>query len=284
MSLMSFFVRPLTFWQKAPAKRHTAFEATGQIKGEVFLVGAGPGDPELITMKGYRLLQEADVVLYDALVSADLLAYIPRKTPRIFVGKRVGQHSMKQHEISDILVEQGFHGKRVVRLKGGDPSVFGRVKEEADALERAGIPFAIVPGITAASATSAYTGIPLTCRDISQSVSFSTTRRAADDGRGVHAPHGSTHNGTQIFYMGSRHLEDITRNLIDDGLHKATPVALIDQVSTQEQKILTGALNDIHIHPQRKSLKGPTLILVGEVINHQMAVDTSLLGDYARQI
>ena len=194
--------------------------------GEVFIVGAGPGDAELLTLKAYRLLQEADVVLFDWLVDQSVLDCIPRHVAREFVGKRCGKHSVPQDKICERLVELGLQGKRVVRLKGGDPAIFARTCEETDALHQAGIPFAIVPGITAASGASAYTGIPLTDRRFAQSVRFMTAQfqnpAKEADWQAIAA---SSERETTVVYMGLKRLALLSQRLTEAGVDANLPVA-----------------------------------------------------------
>jgi uroporphyrin-III C-methyltransferase len=249
-------------------------------KGQVVLIGAGPGDPELLTVKAQRLLQQADVLLFDSLVSAELLAIAPRRCKKVFVGKRAGRHAMPQQEINQLLVEYGQQGGLVVRLKGGDPAIFGRVSEEAAALQQAGIAFAIVPGVTSACAASAYCGIPLTARGCATSVQFLTAQFAdpakQPDWSGYqYRANGS--NPTLVVYMGLNRLQQLCAGLMLVGWPQDTPIALLDQVSTAQQKQLQGTLADISERLAAHPLAGPTLIVVGEVLDQRMKVDLSLL-------
>ncbi|MBU0913223.1 MAG: uroporphyrinogen-III C-methyltransferase [Gammaproteobacteria bacterium] len=253
-------------------------------KGRVVLIGAGPGDPELLTVKAQRLLQQADVLLFDSLVSAELLAIAPRRCKKVFVGKRAGRHAMPQQEINQLLVryaqEMGQQGGLVVRLKGGDPAIFGRVSEEAAALQQAGIAFAIVPGVTSACAASAYCGIPLTARGCATSVQFLTAQFAdpakQPDWSGYqYRANGS--NPTLVVYMGLNRLQQLSAGLMSVGWPEHTPIALLDQVSTAQQTQLQGTLADISERLAAQPLAGPTLIVVGEVLKQRMKVDLSLL-------
>lgn len=257
-------------------------------KGQVVLIGAGPGDPELLTVKAQRLLQQADVLLFDSLVSAELLAIAPRRCKKVFVGKRAGRHAMPQEEINQLLVryaqEMGQQGGLVVRLKGGDPAIFGRVSEEAAALQQAGIAFAIVPGVTSACAASAYCGIPLTARGSATSVQF-LTAQFADPAK---QPDWSGYqfraigsNPTLVVYMGLNRLQQLCAGLVSAGWPDDTPIALLDQVSTAQQKQLQGTLADIRERLAAHPLAGPTLIVIGEVLNQRMKVDLSLLQQVA---
>ena len=249
-------------------------------KGQVVLIGAGPGDPELLTVKAQRLLQQADVLLFDSLVSAELLAIAPRRCKKVFVGKRAGRHAMPQQEINQLLVQYGQQGGLVVRLKGGDPAIFGRVSEEAAALQQAGIAFAIVPGVTSACAASAYCGIPLTARGCATSVQFLTAQFAdpakQPDWSGYqYRANGS--NPTLVVYMGLNRLQQLCAGLVSVGWPDHTPIALLDQVSTAQQTQLQGTLADISERLAAFPLNGPTLIVVGEVLKQRMKVDLSLL-------
>ncbi|EHR41001.1 uroporphyrinogen-III C-methyltransferase [Alishewanella jeotgali] len=283
MSVISYFLRSplgrsvISGWNWRDAD-------TGQLKpagkGRVVLIGAGPGDPELLTVKAQRLLQQADVLLFDSLVPAELLAIAPRRCKKVFVGKRAGRHAMSQHDINQLLVKYGQQGGLVVRLKGGDPAIFGRVSEEAAALQQAGIAFAIVPGVTSACAASAYCGIPLTARGSATSVQFLTAQFAdpakQPDWSGYqYRANGS--NPTLVVYMGLNRLQQLCAGLVSVGWPDNTAIALLDQVSTAQQQQLQGTLADIDQRLAANPLCGPTLIVIGEVLHQRMAVDLSLL-------
>lgn len=283
MSVMSYFLRsPLSRsvvsgwnWRSAKAELQQPDSS-----GRVVLIGAGPGDPELLTVKALRLLQQADVLLFDSLVSAELLAIAPRRCKKVFVGKRAGRHAMPQQDINQLLVKYGQQGGLVVRLKGGDPAIFGRVSEEAAALQQAGIAFAIVPGVTSACAASAYCGIPLTARGSATSVQFLTAQFAdpakQPDWSGYHyRVNGS--NPTLVVYMGLNRLQQLCTGLISAGWPDNTAIALLDQVSTAQQQQLQGTLADIGQRLAANPLCGPTLIVIGEVLHQRMTVDLSLL-------
>ena len=233
--------------------------------GEVYLVGAGPGDPELLTFKALRLMQQADVVLYDALVSPDVVDLCRRDADLVYVGKRRDQHTLPQEDINDLLVKHAKQGKRVVRLKGGDPFIFGRGGEELQTLSEQGVPFQVVPGITAASACSSYSGIPLTHRDFAQSVRFVTgqlkSRKAELDFSDLLAT-----NETLVFYMGLHTLPDISAGLISAGRSASTPVAIVSRGTCRDQKVLTGTLSTISDLQEREQLPAPSIIIVGEVV------------------
>lgn len=283
MSVMSYFLRsPLSRsvvsgwnWRSAKAELQQP-----DSKGRVVLIGAGPGDPELLTVKALRLLQQADVLLFDSLVSAELLALAPRRCKKVFVGKRAGRHAMSQQDINQLLVKYGQQGGLVVRLKGGDPAIFGRVSEEAAALQQAGIAFAIVPGITSACAASAYCGIPLTVRGSATSVQFLTAQFAdpakQPDWSGYQYRINGT-NPTLVVYMGLNRLQQLCGGLVSAGWPDNTPIALLDQVSTTQQQQLQGTLADISQRLAVSPLCGPTLIVIGEVLHQRMTVDVSLL-------
>ena len=235
-------------------------------KGEVYLVGAGPGDPELLTLKALRLMQQADVVIYDRLVSPVIMELCRRDATKIYVGKARSNHAVPQEGINALLVEYASKGQRVCRLKGGDPFIFGRGGEEIQELFAAGVPFQVVPGITAASGCSAYAGIPLTHRDYAQSVRFLTG----------HLKEGSPElpwdelvyqNQTLVLYMGLVGLEKICEKLIEHGQRPDMPVALISKGTTLEQKVLVGTLADIASKVEENHIQAPTLTIIGDVVS-----------------
>ncbi|MEQ1110351.1 siroheme synthase CysG [Acinetobacter johnsonii] len=235
-------------------------------KGEVYLVGAGPGDPELLTLKALRLMQQADVVIYDRLVSPAIMELCRRDATKIYVGKARSNHAVPQEGINALLVEYASKGKRVCRLKGGDPFIFGRGGEEIQELFAAGVAFQVVPGITAASGCSAYAGIPLTHRDYAQSVRFLTG----------HLKEGSPElpwdelvyqNQTLVLYMGLVGLEKICEKLIEHGQRPDMPVALISKGTTPEQKVVVGTLADIASKVEENHIQAPTLTIIGDVVS-----------------
>ncbi|CAM4122118.1 siroheme synthase CysG [Acinetobacter pragensis] len=237
-----------------------------QPKGEVYLVGAGPGDPELLTLKALRLMQQADVVIYDRLVSDPIMDLCRRDAEKIYVGKARSNHAVPQDGINALLVKYASEGKRVCRLKGGDPFIFGRGGEEIQELFAAGVAFQVVPGITAASGCSAYAGIPLTHRDYAQSVRFLTG----------HLKEGSPElpwdelvyqNQTLVLYMGLVGLEKICEKLIAHGQRPDMPVALVSKGTTPEQKVVVGTLADIASKVSEHQIQAPTLTIIGDVVS-----------------
>lgn len=234
----------------------------------VYLVGAGPGDPELITVKGRRCIAAADVLIYDYLAAPALLAYARPDCERIYVGKKGGDHTLSQEGINDLIVEKARHGKIVTRLKGGDPFIFGRGGEEAEVLVAAGIDFEIVPGVTSAIAAPAYAGIPLTHRQFTSTVAFVTGHEDPQkDSSSIDWPALARGIGTLVFFMGVKNLPHIVAKLREHGRAGATPVALVRWGTTTRQQTVTGTLDDIEEVVRRAGLKAPSIIVVGEVVN-----------------
>jgi uroporphyrin-III C-methyltransferase/precorrin-2 dehydrogenase/sirohydrochlorin ferrochelatase len=233
-------------------------------QGDVALVGAGPGDPSLLTLKALQLMQQADVVLYDRLVSSDILDLVRRDADLISVGKAAGKHEVEQSRTNQMLVEFARQGKKVVRLKGGDSFIFGRGGEELEELVEAGIAFQVVPGITAASGCSAYAGIPLTHRDFAQSVTFVTGHRKTD-GEELNWQALAAPNQTLVVYMGLLQSQEIQTQLINHGRAPETPVALVNKGTTSDQHVVIGQLSELQ--QLGGGLQGPTLIIIGEVVN-----------------
>lgn len=251
-------------------------------KGHVYLIGAGPGDAELLTLKAHRLIQQADVVMYDWLVNPDIIKMIPSHVERVFVGKKCGRHSMQQADICQLMIQVALTGKNIVRLKGGDPAIFARAAEECDILAKHHINFAIVPGITAASGASAYAGIPLTHRDCAQSVRFITAhlKSATDEPnwQALVAGASASHGETLVFYMGLKRIETIMQRLETHGLAVNTPVAVVDQASTPQQQVCIGTLENIAKRVTERNFQGPAVTIVGEVVNKRHRVNLSLLS------
>jgi uroporphyrin-III C-methyltransferase len=232
-------------------------------KGEVALVGAGPGDPELLTIKALNMLRQAEVILYDYLVSDEILSLVPADAILVCVGKRAGAHSVPQHKTNQLLVDFAQQGYRVVRIKGGDPFVFGRGAEELEQLVEARIPFQVIPGITAASGATAYAGIPLTHRDYAQSVMF-VTGHLKQEHSDLDWSTLARGNQTLVIYMGLMKSEFIQTQLELHGRTKETPLAIIERGTQSSQKVYYGTLNDLG--ELAKSAQAPALIVVGEVV------------------
>ncbi len=234
--------------------------------GEVYLIGAGPGDPGLLTMRAFRLIQQADVVLYDRLVSDEVMALVRPNAEKIYVGKQRDDHAVPQQEINHLLVEHAKKGKRVARLKGGDPFIFGRGGEEIEQLSSEQVPFQVIPGITAANGCASYAGIPLTHRDHAQSVRF-VTGQLKDGTVNLDWEQLIQPSQTVVFYMGLKGLSVISQSLIEHGADKHLPVALIEQGTTAEQRVHVGTLETIAGIVDQATVKSPTLLIVGSVVS-----------------
>lgn len=245
--------------------------------GEVYLVGAGPGDPDLLTFRALRLMQQADVVVYDRLVSKQVLDLVRRDAEKLYAGKERDNHAIPQEDINQLLVRLAKAGKRVLRLKGGDPFIFGRGGEEIETLAAEGISFQVVPGITAASGCSSYSGIPLTHRDYSQAVVF-VTGHLQDGTVNLNWKALAQPNQTVVFYMGLHGIPSICAGLTSHGMPVSTPVALIQQGTTPNQRVYVSTLENLPELVQKESIKPPTLIIVGSVVqlHHKLSWFQSL--------
>lgn len=251
--------------------------AASPCRGEVWLVGTGPGDPELLTLRALRLMQQADVVLYDALVSPEILALLPERVERCFVGKRRHCHALRQEDLNDRLVALARAGRRVLRLKGGDPFVFGRGGEEAQALAAEGVPFQVVPGISAGLGATAYAGIPLTHRAHAQSCTF-VAGHLKDGSMELDWPALARPRQTLVVYMGLLGLPLLCRRLIEHGRDPRTPAAVIHRGTTADQQVRVGTLEDLPAQVARVGLGAPTLIVVGEVVSLRADLQAWLRG------
>jgi len=241
-------------------------------RGEVYLVGAGPGDPDLLTFRALRLMQKADVVLYDRLANPDVINLVRREAERIYVGKQPEDHELPQGEISALMVKLAKKGKRVLRLKGGDPFIFGRGGEEIEALAAEGIPFQVCPGVTAAMGAAAYAGIPLTHRDHAQSCVF-VTGHGKDGGIELDWTALLQPRQTVAIYMGLRNLEALTREFVARGAPPDFPAAVIDNATRANQRVVVGTLETLAAKARAAELSGPSIIIVGTVVTLRDALD-----------
>jgi len=269
-SVLDGQVAELVFSGRMEAARERLQQQLGEfdvagVKGEVYLVGAGPGDPDLITFKALRLMQKADVVIYDRLVSEPILDMVRRDAEKIYAGKARANHAIPQENINQMLVRLAREGKRVLRLKGGDPFIFGRGGEELAELVDENIEFQVVPGITAASGCASYAGIPLTHRDYSQACIFVTGHRrsGAEDLNWDMLSHA---NQTVIFYMGLENVERICSSMKAHGRAADTPAALVEKGTTPAQRVFIGNLDSLPGIIADNEVHAPTLVLVGEVV------------------
>ncbi len=240
--------------------------------GEVYLVGTGPGDPELLTLRALRLMQQADVVLYDNLVSPEINALLPATIERIYVGKERNKHTLRQEAINQLMVDLAQQGKRVLRLKGGDPFVFGRGGEEIQTLAENGIHFQVVPGITAAVGVTAYAGIPLTHRDYAQACVF-VTGHLKDGSMNLDWPALARPRQTVVIYMGLLALPALCGKLMEHGMPSDTPIAVIQQGTTERQRVVVADLATMPQAAEAAQLKAPTLIVVGDVVRLREKLD-----------
>lgn len=257
-------IMTLSFSKSSLSSSKNALPSARQV-GTVHLVGAGSGDPELLTLKALRVMQSADVVLYDSLVSEDILDMCAMSAEKIFVGKRCGTHAIPQAGINELLVKHALANKKVVRLKGGDPFIFGRGGEELQEVVRHGIHFESIPGITAASAAASRVGIPLTHRDYAQSVKFVTACKKTG---GANEDYEELLDSTQtvVFYMGLQRLAQLTQGLIKAGRDSETPFAIISHASLPTQQILIGKLSSIAEQQALAKLPTPALLIMGDVV------------------
>lgn len=248
-------------------------------RGKVWLVGAGPGDPDLLTVKAHRLVSQADVLAYDELVSPEILALAPEAAERIPVGRRAQGCRHHEARIHPLVVVRALEGREVVRLKGGDPMVFGRGGEEAEELAAARVPFELVPGISAALGAAASTGIPLTHRDVASSVTFATAHAATGEVDLDLATHGS---GTIVFYMGLGRMEVTCASLIAGGRRSDTPAAVVSRATRPDQRVVVGTIADIAARARAQAVEAPALLLVGEVVAHRtQSTESSATGPAA---
>ncbi|AMC34976.1 siroheme synthase CysG [Janthinobacterium sp. B9-8] len=241
-------------------------DADAPLQGAVYLVGCGPGNPDLLTFRALRLMQQADVVLYDNLVSAPILDMVRRDAERVYVGKKSNNHAVPQEEINQLLVRYAQAGKKVLRLKGGDPFIFGRGGEEIEELADAGIAFEVVPGITSAAGASCYAGIPLTHRDYAQSVTFVTGHRR-DGEVELDWPRLVSPTETVVVYMGVAQVEKICAQLIKHGRNPATPAGMVEKATLSKQRVVVGTLSDLAQKVADLGIKPPALIIIGEVVS-----------------
>ena len=242
-------------------------------EARVYIVGAGPGDPDLLTVKAMRLLKQADVVIYDRLVSEQIMNEVPKGSTRIFVGKETGKHHLTQDEINKLLVSLAMKGRCVVRLKGGDPFVFGRGSEEALYLVKNRIPFEIVPGITASSACTTYAGIPLTHRGLSNGVRFVTGHCRSDKPLDLDWEKLADPAMTLVVYMGLANLTEISKNLIKHGLPENTPAAGIENGTTPRQRKCISTLGQLQADLEQEDFKAPVMIVIGQVVSLADSLD-----------
>jgi uroporphyrin-III C-methyltransferase/precorrin-2 dehydrogenase/sirohydrochlorin ferrochelatase/uroporphyrin-III C-methyltransferase len=243
------------------------------VHGKVYLVGAGPGDPDLLSVKALRLIQSAQVVVYDRLVSAEVMRCVPEGVARIHVGKATGHHTLTQEGINQLLVDLGRKGQQVVRLKGGDPFIFGRGSEEALALAAARIPFEIVPGVTAAQACTAYAGIPLTHRGLARGVQFITGHLRNNDALQVDKRTLADCEQTLVIYMGLANVEKIVADIIDAGRPGITPAAVVERGTTDKQRTLITSLDNLAQTVARHRVQPPALLVIGSVVTLSHALN-----------
>ena len=235
--------------------------------GKVYLVGAGPGDPKLLTVKAVDVLKEADVVIYDRLVGESIINLAPAKAEKIYVGKRTGKHEVPQDKITELIIKKAQAGGKIVRLKGGDPFVFGRGGEEAEALVERGIQFEVVPGVSSAVVAPAYAGIPLTHRDYASSVAIITGHRAGDTERPIDWAKIAGAVDTMVILMGVESLDAIVTKLLQGGVSPRKPVAIVESGTYPQQRTLIKTLGTVVKDVEAKQIKPPSVIVIGEVAN-----------------
>jgi uroporphyrin-III C-methyltransferase len=235
--------------------------------GKVYLVGAGPGDPQLLTIKAVKVLKEADVVIYDRLVGEEILCLAPEGAEMIYVGKRTGKHEVPQDKITELIVEKAQSGGKIVRLKGGDPFIFGRGGEEAEALVEKGIEFEVVPGVSSSVAAPMYAGIPLTHRDYAASVAIITGHRAGDAEKVIDWVKIAIAVDTMVILMGVESLDSIVCKLLEGGVSADKPVAIVESGTYPKQRTLISTLGKIVKEAEQKQIKPPAVIVIGEVAN-----------------
>jgi uroporphyrin-III C-methyltransferase/precorrin-2 dehydrogenase/sirohydrochlorin ferrochelatase len=241
-------------------------------RGVVYLVGAGPGDPELLTLRAARLMREAEVVVYDYLVSNAVLGFVNPRAERVYAGKQQGCHALSQDEINQLLLALARRGRRVLRLKGGDPFIFGRGGEEAEFLAQHGVRFEVVPGVTSASGAAAYAGIPLTHRDHARAVVF-VTGHLKNGSSDLDWPMLARPRQTVVIYMGVTRLAEICSELVAHGLDPATPAAVIERATAPQQRVLAGTVGTLPTTAAAARVKPPALIVVGEVVSLRSSLD-----------
>jgi uroporphyrin-III C-methyltransferase len=253
-------MKPLTPFSDLPLPHRPA------MPGTVYLVGAGPGNPELLTVRAARLLEQADAIAYDHLVAPEILAMAPPHAERIYVGKERDRHSLPQEELNLLLVRLAKEGKRVIRLKGGDPYIFGRGGEEAEILAAHQVPFEVVPGVTAAAGVAAYAGIPLTHRDHAQACVL-VTGHLKDGSADLDWIGLARKEQTVVIYMGLQGLKTVCAKLIEHGLPAEWPAAIVQQGTTARQRTIVGTLSNLPALAEAAQLKAPTLIIIGSVVS-----------------
>ena len=266
ITTLNFFAREcLSVMESFVAQWVNDSDRTPPVREKVYLVGGGPGDPDLLTIKALKLLQKAEVVLYDALISPEILNLVNPKALLVSVGKRANNHSKKQHEINQLLVKYAKQKRAVVRLKGGDPFIYGRGGEELQALIAAGIDFEVVPGITAASGCASYAGIPLTHREHSQTVMF-VTAQCKNAQENIDWTSIARQNQTVVVYMGLLKNDVLAQQLIAYGRCPNTPVAIIENGTTSAQRVITGTLGCLTEMVEEQQVISPALMIIGEVV------------------